>query len=61
MPWQAEADLKASEARADEAQKLADSLLAQHYDEWVPHWVADGYERVGAAENIRVLAGPLVW
>lgn len=34
------------EARVDESQKLADSLLAQHYEEWVPHWVADGYERV---------------
>jgi hypothetical protein len=43
---QAEADLKAAEARADESQRLADSLLAQHYEEWVPHWVADGYERV---------------
>ena len=20
--------------------------MAQHYDEWVSHWVADGYERV---------------
>ena len=43
---QAEADLKAAEARADESQRLADSLLAQHYEEWVPHWVADGFERV---------------
>jgi hypothetical protein len=43
---QAEADLRAAEARADDAQKLADNLLAQHYEEWVPHWVADGYERV---------------
>lgn len=40
-----EADAEAAEARADDTQKLADSLLAQHYNEWVPHWVADNYER----------------
>ncbi len=50
-PWrlhaQAETELKAAQARAEDTQALADSLLAQHYNEWVPHWVADGYERVG--------------
>ncbi len=43
---QVEAQLAAAESRADNTQRLADSLLAQHYNEWVPHWVADGYERV---------------
>ncbi len=43
---QVEGELAAARARADDTQQLADSLLAQHYNEWVPHWVADGYERV---------------
>ena len=30
----------------DEASKLTDQLLAEHYNEWVPHWVAYGYEKV---------------
>ena len=47
VTWlQTEAELKAADARASDTQQLADSLLAQHYNEWVPHWVADGYERV---------------
>jgi hypothetical protein len=36
-----------ADARADEASKLTDQLLAEHYNEWVPHWVAYGYEKVG--------------
>ena len=35
-----------AEARADEASSLTDRLLAEHYNEWVPHWVAYGYETV---------------
>ena len=35
-----------AEARADEASALTDRLLAEHYNEWVPHWVSYGYEKV---------------
>ena len=35
-----------AEGRADEASALTDRLLAEHHNEWVPHWVAYGYETV---------------
>ncbi len=43
---QAEARFAVEKAKAEDSQQLADNLIGQHYNEWVPHWVADGYERV---------------
>ena len=43
---QAERKAADAEARAEEAGALADRLLTEHTSEWVPHWVAYGYEKV---------------
>ena len=51
--------MKAAEAKAAEAEKLVDSLIAQYHSAWVPHWVADGYERVRGAAHPHPAAGPL--
>lgn len=48
---QAEEAAKAAEAKAAEAEKLVDSLIAQYHSAWVPHWMGDGYERVRAAPH----------
>ncbi len=55
-----------AEARADEASTLTDRLLAEHYNEWVPHWVAFGYETVGLClrffeNSSRVLTSEHIW
>lgn len=42
---EADAKIATAQAKAAETQTLADNLLAQHYEAWMPHWVAERYER----------------